>query len=363
LLPARGPPPLGELRMKATVARATFGQLPSGRAADLFTLTNSRGLVAKITNYGTILTELHVPDRKGRLGDVVCGFDNLAQYLERHPYFGCTVGRVANRIAGGKFMLDGRAYSLAVNNGPNALHGGLKGFDKVLWQAMPLRGATVRFDYTSADGEEGYPGKLAVTVIMKLTDANEFLIDYTATTTKPTPINLTNHSYFNLAGQGDIKAHKLMIAADFYTPSGPSLIPTGEVRPVKGTPLDFTRPTAVGARFAKLGGKPQGYDHNFVLRGDATNSGQPGLCARVVEAGSGRVMEVFTTEPGVQLYTANWLDGSLVGKGGVVYVRHCGLCLETQHFPNSINIPHFPDTVLKPGETYHQLTICRFSTI
>jgi aldose 1-epimerase len=348
--------------MKATVARTRFGKLPSGRAVDLFTLKNANGLLARVTNYGTILTELHVPDRKGRLGDVVLGFDKLAPYLKRHPYFGCTTGRVANRIAGGKFMLEGKAYSLAVNNGPNALHGGIKGFDQALWKATPLRGATVRFDYTSADGEEGYPGKLAVTVIMKLTDDNEFLIDYTATTTKPTPINLTNHSYFNLAGRGDIKRHKLMIAADLYTPKSPANVPTGEIRPVKGTALDFTRPTAVGARFAKLGGRPQGYDHNFVLRGDATNSGLPAFCAWVVEPSSGRVMEVFTTEPGVQLYTANFLDGSLVGKGGIAYGRHSGLCLETQHFPNSITIPHFPSTVLRPGETYHQLTIHRFST-
>ncbi len=348
--------------MKATVARSAFGMLPPNRTVDLFTLTNANGLVARITNYGTILTELHVPDRKGRLCDVVLGFDNLGQYFKGHPYFGCTVGRVANRIAGGKFRLGGKTYTLAVNNGPNALHGGIKGFDKVLWKATPLRGAAVRFDYTSADGEEGYPGKLRVTVTMKLTDANELLIDYTATTTKPTPLNLTNHSYFNLAGQGDIKDHKLLIAADFFTPKSPANVPTGEVRPVRGTPLDFTRPMAIGARFAKLGGKPQGYDHNFVLRGDATNAGQPGFCARVVEPRSGRVMEVFTTEPGVQLYTANWLDGSLVGKRGVVYGRHCGLCLETQHFPNSINIPHFPSTVLRPGETYGQTTVYRFST-
>jgi aldose 1-epimerase len=348
--------------MKATVAKSPFGKLPSGRAVDLFTLQNPNGLVARITNYGTILTELHVPDQKGRLGDVVLGFGNLAPYLKRHPYFGCTVGRVANRIAGGKFMLEGKMYALAVNNGRSALHGGIKGFDKALWKAMPLRGATVRFDYTSADGEEGYPGKLAVTVIMKLTNANEFLVDYTATTNKPTPVNLTNHSYFNLAGQGDIKGHKLMIAADLYTPKSPTDVPTGEIRPVRGTPLDFTRPTVVGARFAKVGGKPQGYDHNFVLRGDGANSGWPAFCAKVVEPRSGRVMEVFTTEPGVQFYTANYLDGSLVGKGGVVYRQHSGLCLETQHFPNSINIPHFPTTVLQPGDTYHQLTIYRFST-
>ena len=348
--------------MQASVVRSPFGRLPSGQAVSLFSLTNAKGCVAKVTNYGTILTELHMPDRKGRLGDVVLGFDSLAPYLKRHPYFGCTTGRVANRIAGGKFRLDGKTYSLAVNNGPNALHGGLKGFDKALWKATPLQGATVRFDYTSADGEEGYPGRLAVTVVMKLTDANEFLIDYTATTSKPTPLNLTNHSYFNLAGRGDVKRHKLMVAADFYTPKDADNVPSGEIRPVKGTPLDFTRPVAVGARFSALGGNPQGYDHNFVLRGDPTNSGLPAFCARVVEPRSGRVMEVFTTEPGVQLYTANYLDGSLVGKGGTVYGRHSGLCLEAQHFPNSINTPHFPNTVLRPGETYHQLTIYRFST-
>jgi aldose 1-epimerase len=349
--------------MKATVSRSPFGRLPSGQAVALFTLTNAKGCVAKVTNYGTIVTELHVPDHRGRLGDVVLGFDSLKQYLKGHPFFGCITGRVANRIAGGRFRLDGKAYSLAVNNGLNSLHGGLKGFDKKVWKATPLRGATVRFDYTSADGEEGYPGRLAVTVIMKLTNDNEFLIDYTATTTRPTPINLTNHSYFNLAGRGDVKGHKVMIAADYYTPKNPANVPTGEVRPVKGTPLDFTRLTAVGARFGALGGKPQGYDHNFVLRGDPTNSGLPAFCARVVEPGSGRVMEVFTTEPGVQLYTANFLDGSLVGKGGRVYGRHSGLCLEAQHFPDSINIPHFPNTVLRPGETYHQLTIHRFSTL
>jgi aldose 1-epimerase len=348
--------------MKAAVSRSLFGKLPSGQSAHLFTLTNTKGLVAKITNYGTILTELHVPDRKGRMADVVLGFDNLGQYLKGHPYFGCTTGRVANRIAGGRFRLDGKTYSLAVNNGPNALHGGIKGFDKKLWRARPLPGAAVRFDYTSADGEEGYPGRLAVTVVMKLTNANEFVIDYTAATTKPTPINLTNHSYFNLAGGGDIKNHRLLIAADFYTPKSPADVPTGEVRPVRGTPLDFTRPTAIGARFGKLGGKPPGYDHNFVLRGDATNLGRPALCARVVEPASGRVMEVLTSEPGIQLYTANYLDGSLVGKEGAVYHRHGGLCLETQHFPNSINIPHFPDSVLRPGATYRQTTIYRFST-
>lgn len=348
--------------MKPSVATARFGQLADGATVHLFTLTNVHGLVAKITNYGTIITELHVPDRTGRLGDVVLGFDNLAQYLMGHPHFGCTTGRVANRIAKGEFSLDGKTYKLAVNNGPNHLHGGPRGFDKVLWKARLLRGASVRFDYTSPDGDQGFPGELAVTVVMSLTDANELVLDYTATTDKATPINLTNHSYFNLAGRGDIKRHKLTLDADFYTPTDASLIPTGEIRPVKGTPLDFTKPTAIGARFAKLGGKPHGYDHNFVLRGDVANTGKPAFTARAVEPKSGRVLELLTTEPGVQLYTANWLDGSLTGKGGIVYRQHAAFCLEAEHFPNSINTPHFPSTVLRPGQTYRQTTVHRFST-
>ena len=348
--------------MKPNVTQSVFGKLPSGKTAHLYTLTNARGCVARISNYGAIITELHVPDRNGRLGDVVLGFDNLKQYLTNDYYLGATCGRVANRIAKGKFTLDGKKFSLATNNGPNALHGGRKGFDKVLWRATPLQGATVRLDYTSADGEEGYPGKLAVTVIMKLTDANELLIDYTATTTQPTPINLTNHSYFNLAGRGDIKKHLLTLAADFYTPNDDTQIPTGEIRPVKGTPFDFTKPAAIGARFAKLGGKPQGYDHNFVLRGDATHSGAPAFAARVTEPTTGRVLDIFTTTPGVQLYTANWFDGTLTGKNGIRYTPHTGLALEAQHFPNAVNTPHFPNTILRPGETYRQLTIHRFST-
>lgn len=359
--------------MKATVTSSLFGRLPDGRPVRLFTLANRHGVVARITNYGTIITELHVPDRAGRLADVVLGFDNLAQYLKGHPHFGCTTGRVANRIARGVFVLDGRTYKLAANQPPNHLHGGRKGFDKVLWRARPLPGAAVRFDYTSPDGEEGYPGELRVTVIMTLTDANELVLDYTARTNRPTPINLTNHSYFNLAGRGDIKRHRLMIAADFYTPTDATLIPTGAIFPVKDTPLDFSRLTAIGARFDMLGTQPPGYDHNFVLRGDpegfqhgAVCRGtpeRPAFCARLVEPRSGRVMEVFTTEPGMQLYTANWLDGSLVGKGGVRYERHAGVCLETQHFPNSVNIPHFPSTILRPGQTYRQTTIYRFSTL
>lgn len=348
--------------MKATVTKSVFGKLPSGQTAHLFTLTNAKGCVAKITNYGTIITELHVPDRHGRLGDVVLGFDTFPPYLTNAPYLGATCGRVANRIAKGKFTLDGKKFCLAVNNGPNALHGGRRGFDKVLWRATPLRGATVRFDYTSAAGEEGYPGKLAVAVIMKLTDANELLIDYTATTTQPTPINLTNHSYFNLAGRGDIKKHLLTLAADYYTPKSPTNVPTGEIRPVKGTPFDFTQPTPIGKRLAQTGEKERlGYDHNYVLRGDPANSGAPAFAARVTEPTTGRILEIFTTTPGVQLYTGNWLDGSLTGKHGHRYTQHTGVCFEAQHFPNAVNIPHFPSTILRPGETYHQLTIHRFS--
>lgn len=346
--------------MKATLQTSNFGALPDGRTVTLFTLTNLNGLVAKVTNYGTIITELHVPDRRGQLADVVLGFDRLEPYLKGHPYFGCTVGRVANRIAGGQFTLDGKTYKLAVNNGPNHLHGGLRGFDKVLWQAEPQGAEALKFTYLSPDMEEGYPGRLEVTVLMTLTPANELRIDYTATTDKATPVNLTNHSYFNLAGEGagDVLGHVLMIAADHYTPANAALIPTGEIKPVKGTPLDFTRPTPIGARFSQLQGDPLGYDNNFVL-----NSGgrSLALAARVAEPKSGRVMEVHATQPGIQLYTANFLDGSLVGKRGVAYARHSAFCLETQHFPNAVNEPGFPSVILRPGQTYRHTTNYRFS--
>jgi len=345
--------------MKPRVEVSSFGNLPDGTAVQLFTLTNSAGLIAKVTNYGTIITELHVPDRSGNSGDVVLGFDNLAQYLKGHPSFGCTVGRVANRIAKGRFTLDGKTYTLAINNGPNHLHGGLKGFDKVVWTAEPQAGAAVRITCTSVDGEEGYPGKLDVTVQMALTDKNELAIEYTAVGDKPTPVNLTNHSYFNLAGQGDVLNHELVIAADHFTPKDDNNIPTGEVRPVRGTPMDFTQPHAVGSRFNDLKEKPVGYDHNFVLNGGGKSLA---VAARVFEPKSGRVLELFTTEPGVQLYTANYLDGSLTGKRGQVYRQHSGLCLETQHFPDSVNHPEFPSIILRPGHTYRQTTVHKFST-
>jgi aldose 1-epimerase len=346
--------------MKPTVKKSSFGKLPDGTAVSLYTLTNANGLVAKATNYGAILTELHVPDREGKLVDIVLGFDNLAQYLQGHPHFGGTIGRVANRIAKGQFTLDGQTYKLAINNGPNHLHGGLKGFDKVLWKATSQKGAAaVKFTYTSPDGEEDYPGKLEVTVLMTLTDANELRLDYTAVTDKPTPVNLTNHSYFNLAGSGEVLSHELMLAADNYTPSNAELIPTGEVKPVKDTPMDFTSPQPLGSRFSQLKCEPVGYDHNFVL-----NSGGKALAlaARVVEPKSGRVLETHTTEPGIQLYTANFLNGSLTGKNGIVYGQHTAFCLETQHFPDSVNQPKFPSVILRPGETYRQTTIYKFAT-
>ncbi|MBM3879984.1 MAG: galactose mutarotase [Verrucomicrobia bacterium] len=347
--------------MKPTLTKATYGKLPEGTLIEQYTLTNAKGVTAKIITYGALLTELHVPDRAGQLGDIVLGFDNLESYLAGHPYFGATIGRVGNRIAKGQFTLDGKTYTLAQNNGPNHLHGGLKGFDKVVWQARPVRaknGVAVRFTYTSRDGEEGYPGKLTATVVYTLTNDNELRLDYTAKTDKATPVNLTNHSYWNLAGAGDILGHELMLNADRYTPVDDTLIPTGEIAPVQNTPMDFTRPKPIGRDLKQLANDPQGYDHNFVLsRGDK----QMNLCAVVHEARSGRVLEIFTQEPGVQFYSGNFLDGTLTGKGGQVYRKHYGFCLETQHFPDSVNHPNFPSTILRPGRTYKTSTIHRFS--
>jgi aldose 1-epimerase len=359
---AAGPGEGGDPR-RAGVQKSAFGKTSDGTAVDLYVLTNGHGVTAKVTTYGAILTELHVPDRDGQLGDVVLGFDNLDGYRAGHPYFGATVGRVANRIARGRFTLDGKEYRLATNNGPNALHGGKKGFDKVVWQAEAVPGSggpAVRLRYRSPDGEEGYPGNLDVVVTYTLTDDNAVRIDYEATTDKPTPVNLTNHSYFNLAGagSGDVLGHELMLAADRYTPSDDTLIPTGEVRPVRGTPLDFTTPAAIGARLGQLKAEPIGYDHNFVLRGDGRS---PVLAARVREPKTGRVLELSTTEPGVQFYTGNFLDGTSKGKGGAVYRKHAGFCLEAQHFPDSVNHPEFPSTILRPGKTSTQTTVYKFS--
>jgi aldose 1-epimerase len=340
-----------------------FGKTADGTPVDLFVLTNKHGVKAKIITYGTIVTELQVPDKAGKLTDVVLGFDDLESYLKPHPFFGATAGRYANRIAKGKFTLEGKEYKLATNNGPNHLHGGVKGFDKVVWKAESNEakdGPSVRMTYRSPDGEEGYPGNLDASVTYTLTDANELRVDFAATTDKPTPVNLAHHGYFNLSGHsaGDILGHEIMINADRYTPVDDGLIPTGKIEPVKGTPLDFTTMTPIGKRIGELKNDPQGYDHNFVLnrKGDGLV-----LAAKVRDPKSGRILEVLTTEPGVQFYTGNFLDGSNKGKGGVVYRKHAGFCLEAQHFPDSPNHPEFPSTILKPGEKYSQTTIYKFA--
>ena len=345
--------------MKAAVTKTLFGRI-AGRRVDLFTLANGRGMAVKITNYGVTITELHVPDRRGRSGNVVLGFDNLKLYLANCFYFGGVIGRVTGRIARGRFQLDGKKYRLAVNNGPNHLHGGMAGFDQAVWAAEILPGspAAVKFTHTSHHGDQGYPGNLAVTVVMALTDAGELRIDYSATTDRATPVNLTNHSYFNLAGDGNVLGHELKMAARQYTPLDDHAIPTGKIAPVAGTPLDFTHRQPIGSRFSELAGKPIGYDHNLVLN----KGGKLARCAGVYEPATGRVMEVFTTQPGLQFYTGNYLDGTLCGHGGIYYTQHAGFCLETQHFPDSVNQPEFPSTILRPGGTYRHTTIYKFST-
>ena len=345
------------------VRRAPFGKMPDGGAVEQFTLTNRQGVELKAINYGGIITSLRVPDRDGKFADIVLGFDRLEDYLKEHPFFGAIIGRYGNRIAKGQFSLDGQTYKLAVNNGPNHLHGGNKGFDKVLWTAEPAAGRNaVTFSRPSPDGEEGYPGNLRVQVTYTLTDKNELIVDYRATTDKATPVNLTQHSYFNLAGQasGDILGHELMLNADRFTPVDDTLIPTGDLAPVAGTPFDFRKLTAIGARIngesAQLtNGK--GYDHNWVL--NRTGNGLQ-LAARVLEPKSGRTLEIATTEPGIQFYSGNFLDGTLTGKQGAVYRHRTGFCLETQHFPDSPNQPKFPSTTLRPGSEYKTTTVFTF---
>jgi aldose 1-epimerase len=349
------------------IQKQPFGRTAAGEDVDLYVLSNQHGMEAAITNYGAILVSLKVPDRTGKPGDVVLGYDNLDGYLRQNPYFGAIVGRYGNRIAKGRFTLDGKEYTLARNNGENALHGGIKGFDKVVWTARDAstKGSpAVELTYVSKDGEEGYPGTLTVTVTYSLNDANELRIDYAATTDKATVLNLTNHSYFNLAGegQGDVLGHQVMLNAGKFTPVDAGLIPTGELRDVKGTPFDFTQPVAIGARINERDEqliRGLGYDHNWVLRG---GGGSMALAARVYEPTSGRVMEVLTDQPGVQFYTGNFLDGTIHGKGGKAYQHRYGFCLETQHFPDSPNHPAFPSTVLRPGEKYRSATVFRFST-
>jgi aldose 1-epimerase len=340
-----------------------FGALPDGRAVSLLTFRNRQGAVLKVTNYGLIITELHMPDRGGVVGNVVLGFDNLPRYLQGHPFFGAIAGRVANRIALGQFTIDGQSYQLAVNNGPNHLHGGKVGFDKRLWtvnrESMDADEAAVEFTYTSVDGEEGYPGNLKVAVTYSLNQRNEVRIHYRATTDRATPINLTNHSYFNLAGRGTIHDHELVLTADRATRVDAGLVPTGELAPVAGSALDFTTPHRIGERIEQTGLTPTGYDHNFVL-----NSGGKSLAlaARVREPGSGRILEVLTDQPGIQLYTANFFPaGGFDCTGGVNFGRHGAFCLETQNFPNAVNQPHFPKSVWRPGEVYDSTTVFRFS--
>ena len=358
----------GATGKSGTTAKTSWGKTPDGEEVDLYTLTNKNGVEAAISTYGGAVVSLKVPDRNGKLADAVLGYDSLDGYVNDKSYFGAIIGRYGNRIGHARFTLDGKTYTLAKNNGENSLHGGIKGFNKAVWTAKETPspdGQALELTYLSKDGEEGFPGNLHVRVIYTLTDSNELKIGYSATTDKKTVVNLTNHSYFNLAGagSGDILGHILMIEADKFTPVDSGLIPTGELRDVAGTPFDFRKPTAIGARInaddeqIKLGG---GYDHNFVLR---RNPGDPiSLAARVMEPKTGRVLEVWTDQPGVQFYTGNFLDGSAKGKGGLAYTKRSAFCLETQHFPDSPNQPKFPSVVLSPGERYHTTTIYKFST-
>lgn len=349
----------------SSITSTAFGKTTDGSAVEIYSLRNDNGMEARIATYGGIIASLTAPDRAGRFTDVVLGYDRLDEYLKNTPYFGALIGRYANRIAGAKFQLNGKTYTLARNNGNNSLHGGLKGFDKVVWTAKVVEatgGRALELDYLSKDGEEGFPGNLAVKTVYRLTNENELRMDFTATTDAPTLCNLTGHSYFNLAGKGDVLAHEVYLNASRFTPADGGLIPTGELKPVDGTPFDFRKSTAIGARIHV--DDPQlkmakGYDQNFVVDKPA---GQLGLHGRVYEPSSGRVMEVLSTEPGVQLYTSNYLDGSLTGKGGWAYQRFAAFCLEPQHFPDSPNQAAFPSTVLRPGQTYRNTIIYKFST-
>jgi aldose 1-epimerase len=351
-------------QQKGQIIVKPFGTAPDGTEVNLYTLRNVNGMEVGICNYGGLVIFLKVPDRNGKFADVVLGYDNLPDYIKDSPYFGALIGRYGNRIAKGKFTLDGKEYTLAVNNGPNALHGGLKGFDKVVWEPRflaSLEGPCLELLYTSKDGEEGYPGTLSVKATYTLTEDNALKLEYIATTDKDTIVNLTHHSYFNLAGKGDILKHQVMIPADKFTPVDKTLIPTGELKPVDGTPFDFRTPTAIGARIGqddeqlKFG---NGYDHNWVVN---KQPGQLTLMARVYEPTTGRVMEVWSTEPGLQFYSGNFLDGKNKGKGGWGYQFRNGFCMEPQHYPDSPNHPNFPSVVLKPGQTYLNTIIYKFS--
>lgn len=360
------PSPAQEPQAKETkimdVKEEVFGNTPDGMQVNIYTLTNTNGIVAKVTNYGGTLTSLMVPDKNGNLADIIQGFDTLEGCMSGHPYFGVIVGRYANRIGAAKFTLEGAEYKLAANDGDNHLHGGLKGFDKVVWKPEGYSAneneAMVKLSYVSEDGEEGYPGNLACSVTYTLTKDDELKVSYEAETDKTTVINLTNHAYFNLAGQGsgDILSHELMLNADNYTPVDAGLIPTGEIKAVKDTPMDFSTSKVIGSRIDQVTG---GYDHNYVLN---SGGGTMALAARVYEPTSGRVMEIYTLEPGIQFYSGNFLDGTIKGKGGKVYQKHYAFCLETQHFPDSPNKPDFPSVVLAPGRKYSTETVHKFST-
>ena len=344
-------------KKEASIAKQDWGKLSTGEAVELYTLTSTTGIELKITTYGGAITSLKTPDNKGQMGNVVLGFDNLAQYEKGTPFFGALIGRFGNRIAKGQFMLNDSIYQLATNDGANHLHGGKTGYDKVVWQAEAIESKeapALKLTYLSKDGEEGYPGNLQITVVYTL-KGDDLLIDYQATTDKATPINLTNHAYYNLAGEGTILDHELTLNAPQYTPVDSTLIPTGVLRDVKGTPFDFTSPFAIGSRIDSV---PGGYDHNFVLSPASNDS--LNFAARLADPKSGRVMEIFTLEPGIQFYSGNFLDGSIT-TGNWNLVKYSGLCLETQHFPDSPNKPNFPSTILNPGDTYLTTTVMRFS--
>jgi len=346
------------------IVKQPFGETPDGQAVSIYTLRNKNGVEARIMTYGGILVSLKVPDMYGQMGDVVLGYDNLNSYVSNSPYFGALIGRYGNRIARGHFTLDGTTYTLVTNNYPNALHGGLKGFDKRVWHpttGYSKDGPELILDYLSKDGEEGYPGNLKVTATYTLTEDNAIRLEYAAETDKDTVLNLTQHSYWNLAGKGDILHHQVMILADHFTPVDSTLIPTGQFKPVEGTPFDFRTATAIGARIGqddeqlKFGG---GYDHNWVINKPFRKLA---LMAKVTSPETGRVLEVLSTEPGLQFYSGNFLDGTITGKGGWVYQHRAAFCMEPQHFPDSPNKPEFPTVELKPGQVYHNTIIYRFS--
>ena len=348
----------GQKNPKCKVELSFFGMTPEGDSAMLYTLTNEQDIKITITNYGGIITGIYTPDKNGKTSNITLGFDNLEQYLEGHPFFGALVGRYGNRIALARFSLDGESYQLAANNGNNSLHGGVKGFDKMLWAPEVIacdERSALKLSYTSPDGEEGYPGNLKVSVTYELL-MDKLFITYEAETDKATVLNLTNHTYFNLAGEGTILDHILYISASRYTPVNDELIPTGDIANVEGSPFDFRKPNVIGERFDELSGDPIGYDHNFVLDGA---EGEKRLAAKALDPKTGRFVEVHTTEPGVQFYTGNFLDGTLVSKGRA-YQQHSGFCLETQHFPDSPNQAGFPSTVLRPGELFISQTIFKF---